>query len=565
MLEYMYMKKHVFIIILVLFIAAGADATERRNFYIESEYDLRGRDKLTAALIKITPQIYFYVDESWWNFINQDEIYQVLDELGKEFEDNIYPTLTSVFGPEWKPGIDKDSKITILIHPMKDSSGGYFSSKDEYSKFEASDSNEREMIYLNSEHIISPQNKSYLAHEFVHLITFHQKDNTHNVIEDVWLNEARAEYASTLMGYDDVYKGSNLANRAQFFSENPFDSLIEWEGEKSDYGIVNLFIQYLVDHYGIEILRDSLFSSEIGIESINYALDKNGFEQDFFQVFLDWTIAVFINDCSYGSKYCYTNENLQNLHVATRTNFLPMNGESTLTVVDTTKIWTGNWYKIIGGRNDLKLEFISSSAGCFKVPYITKSKAGSYKVDFLEFDNAQQDEIFIEDFSTEINSLIIIPIVKGDAQCADKLFHSFSWSVSIKKAKEESDLIKNLLAQIEQLTAEITRIQAKINSILANQGNQLGQQSQKTQIINNLYYGLTNNQQVRSLQEFLKSQSPEIYPEGLITGNFLTLTKNAVIRFQEKHALEILSPWELTKGNGFVGKLTRDKINELSR
>jgi len=37
----------------------------------------------------------------------------------------------------------------------------------------------------------------------------------------------------------------------------------------------------------------------------------------------------------------------------------------------------------------------------------------------------------------------------------------------------------------------------------------------------------------------------------------------AVIRFQEKYASEILAPWELTKGTGFVGKMTRAKINQL--
>ncbi|GAH80099.1 unnamed protein product, partial [marine sediment metagenome] len=79
----------------------------------------------------------------------------------------------------------------------------------------------------------------------------------------------------------------------------------------------------------------------------------------------------------------------------------------------------------------------------------------------------------------------------------------------------------------------------------------------------NLFYGLRNDARVRCLQEFLKSQGPEIYPEGLVTGNFLSLTKAAVIRFQEKYADEILAPWEIEKGTGFVGETTRAKINEI--
>lgn len=74
---------------------------------------------------------------------------------------------------------------------------------------------------------------------------------------------------------------------------------------------------------------------------------------------------------------------------------------------------------------------------------------------------------------------------------------------------------------------------------------------------------MMNNSEVRCLQEFLKNQGSEIYPEGQITGNFLSLTQAAVIRFQEKYASEILTPLGLPKGTGFVGNLTRIKINQL--
>ena len=41
-------------------------------------------------------------------------------------------------------GIDEDSRVTVLIHPMSQGIGGYFNSGDEYSLAQNSVSNERE-------------------------------------------------------------------------------------------------------------------------------------------------------------------------------------------------------------------------------------------------------------------------------------------------------------------------------------------------------------------------------------------------------------------------------------
>ena len=67
-----------------------------------------------------------------------------------------------------------------------------------------------------------------------------------------------------------------------------------------------------------------------------------------------------------------------------------------------------------------------------------------------------------------------------------------------------------------------------------------------------LYRGIKNNE-VKALQEFLK-QSPDIYPEGLVTGYFGPLTEAAVKRFQAKNSIESI---------GVVGPKTRAKLNEF--
>jgi len=557
--------KIVFILIFLLVpLFASADTLGQKvDFSIDSSYDLSNREQISAVLIGISHELYFYLDENWWqnqNFYQQNDIKNSINFLASEFENQIYPTLTYTFGSEWKPGIDGDERITILIHPMIKEAGGYFNSGDEYLKIQNPKSNQREMVYLNASHIDSPLAKSFLAHEFTHLITFNQKEKIQGVTEEIWLNEARSEYTPTLLGYDDEFEGSNLQNRVKIFLGKPHDSLTEWKNEKTDYGVLNLFTQYLVDHYGVKILVDSLQSSKIGIPSLNYALTKNGFKDDFSQIFTNWTITVLVNNCSLNEKYCYKNENLKNLRISAQTIFLPLIGESTLSIVNTTKHWTASWHKIIGGKKTLKLEFQGDSKVQFRVPYLVEDLEGKITIDFLKLDSQQKGIVYIPDFTIKNNSLTIIPSIQSKFSGFDglepPLQFSFIASIVERSPEEEAELIKKLLAQIEFLEKEIARLQAQINAILAKK---IG----TCTFSSNLYYGMMNNSEVRCLQEFLKSQGPEIYPESLVTGYFGPLTKAAVIKFQEKYKDEILTPLGLEKGTGYVGQMTRAKINEL--
>ena len=99
-----------------------------------------------------------------------------------------------------------------------------------------------------------------------------------------------------------------------------------------------------------------------------------------------------------------------------------------------------------------------------------------------------------------------------------------------------------------ELNEENTRVQEieKVNNDNINQDLQQG----------------STGKQVQKLQECL-SNFPDIYPNQKVTSTFGTETKEAIIKFQEKYADEILTPNNLTKGNGKVGLSTRTKLNEL--
>lgn len=72
----------------------------------------------------------------------------------------------------------------------------------------------------------------------------------------------------------------------------------------------------------------------------------------------------------------------------------------------------------------------------------------------------------------------------------------------------------------------------------------------------------SQSSEVRSLQECL-AELPDIYPEGEVTGYYGNKTKEAVIRFQEAYAEEILDPWGFSQGTGIVSRTTRAKLNEV--
>ncbi|MEK7658882.1 MAG: peptidoglycan-binding domain-containing protein [Patescibacteria group bacterium] len=541
----------------------AATFSEVVNFNIDENFDVSDRQQITTILIKTAPNLYFYVEKSWWDFQvqgKQNEILLRLDILSTEFQDKIYPTLTSVFGNEWKPGVDGDSRITVLFHSMKEGSGGYFRSADEYIKLQAPNSNEREMVYLPISYIDNPQLKVFLAHEFAHLITFNQKNKTFGVEEEVWLNEARADYTSTILGYDSAYQGSNLQKRVNDFLQKPYDSLTEWQDTKYDYAVVSLFNRYLVDHYSINILIDSLKTKLAGIPSINKALAENGYKEDFAQIFTNWTIAVAINDCSVNLKYCYLTTSLKNLRINPALNFLPIIGNSSLSVSNVIKNWAGNWQKFIGGNGDLKLEFSSLASLNFQVPYIIYDKDNNYSVKFLKLDRNEKGKIDIKKFGEDYNSLIIIPSLQTKLSGFDgfEFTYPYSFTVSItgEVSNEEQALIQKLLAQIDSLKKQIA-------AILAQRGGGGNTGNLCNRLDSNLYLGLQNSDDVKCLQNFLKLQGQDIYPEGLVTGIFGSLTKQAAIRFQEKYASEILIPVGLLRGTGYVGEVTRVKINSI--
>jgi len=399
----------------------AASLGEQVDFFVDSQYDITGRTQLTATLKIIGEYVYFYIDDEYWNNLNglsKNSLRETLEELADEFDQVIYPKERAVFGSEWSPGIDNDIRITVLVSELVDSAGGYVNIYDEYPKAEISSSNEREMIYMNTLAIFSQENKSFLAHEFQHLISFYQKTVLYDIEEDIWLNEARSEYAPTVCGYNDVYRSSYLADKVDIFLDEPSDPLAEWKNKLSDYGAVTLFMEYLTNHYGDDIVTKMILNNKVGIESINDALSSLGYDKSFSDVFTDWAIANYLNDCSIGNnnEYCYLGDlTYQRLNVDYSASY---SGFPNLIVSRSSSIkdWSPQWYRFRQGsvqetdKDTLKLEFIgSANNGDFQVPYIIEQGASKI-VNFMSLDDYQQSTVYIPNFTSLNKSIVMIPI-----------------------------------------------------------------------------------------------------------------------------------------------------------
>ncbi|MFH1938003.1 MAG: hypothetical protein ABIJ60_00505, partial [Patescibacteria group bacterium] len=401
--------------------AQAAELGEQVNFYVDSNYDISGRNQLNAELKVIGNFIYFYVEIDYYNRLNITQkslLKEKLKDLANEFDQVIYPKERAIFGSEWSPGIDNDVKITVLVSELVSDAGGYFNTFDEYPRSQVFESNEREMIYLNVLSIFNPKNKSFLAHEFQHLISFYQKTKLYGLEEEVWLNEARSEYAPTVCGYNDKYVDSYLANRVDTFLDEPSDSLTEWKNKVVDYGAASLFIHYLVDHYGEEVLTRMVLNNKVGIASIDKALSDLGHTETFSDIFADWSVANYLNDCQIGTenKYCYLNKNLtyQRLHTDYTVSY---SGFPNLIVSRSSSIkdWLSYWYRFRQGtvqstdRDTLKLEFTGSdNKGDFRVPYIVIDQNNQTTVKFISLED-QKGIAYIPNFTSLNKSVIMIP------------------------------------------------------------------------------------------------------------------------------------------------------------
>ena len=210
---------------------------------------------------------------------------RTINQAAAQIETAIIPINRELFGSEWQPGIDGEPQINIFnVSDMGESVLGYFSSADEFPPAVNPFSNAREMMYLNLNKLTIGEDEylSVIAHEYEHMIHWHQDRN-----ETIWLNEGMAEVAAAVNGYGD-------SDHMPSFLRDPDTPLTYFDYEGGDYGGAYLFSRYFYDRFGAEATRQLVQHPDNGIPSVEAVLATAAPELTFNQLFADWVALNYI-------------------------------------------------------------------------------------------------------------------------------------------------------------------------------------------------------------------------------------------------------------------------------
>ena len=543
-------KKLVLFLIVGLMVSAIPSLSlafwpQATTFFVESNYDLLNRTQIDVQLIKTTNQFYFYADKNWWdNLTTKNQVNSIIYNLASNFEYKTYPFLTNLLGSEDNPGVDNDSRIVVVLEPLKQSFGGYIQTGDQYFKTQYSRSNEGQIIYLNVNPIIqsSLDFLSYeLAHEFTHLITLKQKPEA-----ETWFYELMSEFAGQAIGVDIAQVTKKRAQNLLYSTET---NLKDWKNLDKDYGKVYLLGLYLKEQFGSQLFADALkYPSNDGIISLNQALKRTNPSLNFNDVYLNWLVTNLVNDCQNSSQYCYQNEALKDYSTIAYSYYLPMQAKSTLSVTDSIFSWTGKWQKITGGQGAVKLKFtIPQETPISKIPYIIEDNQGKKTLGFLDFTTTNIQEIYVNNMSSKNVAVYFIPFIGSQGQEGKVYYYSFEVQNLGNSSKIEEQVVESLLQKIAELKRQIAKLQLQLAMQKTYQSNQYC-----SVFSGDLYYGMTSPE-VKCLQQFLDNLGQNIYPEKLVTGYFGPLTQAAVKRYQALQGI-------IT--TGYFGPLTRAAANQ---
>jgi hypothetical protein len=256
--------------------------------------------EVTATCIAKSAHLYVYIENSVRNMLTNVEAIAI----AKEFDTRIYPNVRKWMGTEWKPGLDRDNHITLLMHDvgMNGSGleyGGYFAPADQLPT--APNSNRREMLYMDIFQFKERSRHTFyssLAHEFAHLVNWFQNGGT---TDQRWLEEGTASFVEWAV-YGNVH-----TIFVDGYLADPGVSLTYANTRDVYYGGAFMLMLYLYEQYGgPELIRGIIGTDALGEHGIDAALAGSGRSERFPDVFLNWGLANWMNAQAGNKRLGYT-------------------------------------------------------------------------------------------------------------------------------------------------------------------------------------------------------------------------------------------------------------------
>ena len=263
--------------------------------------------EVKATCVAISEHLYVYVENSVRDLFSDAEAVSV----ASEFDTRIYPKVRQWMGTEWKPGLDRDNRITLLMHDVGMNAsgrdyGGYFSPADQH--LTAPNSNRREMLFMDVYQFRERARHTFyssLAHEFAHLINWFQNGGT---TDQRWLEEGVASFVEWAV-YGTVH--TLFVDR---YLTTPHVSLTYTNTGDVYYGGTFMLLLYLYEQYGgAALIRAIVEQDALGEQAIDNAFAAQGASQRFPEVFLNWGLANWVNNTARGKQLGY--QHLQNRKV----------------------------------------------------------------------------------------------------------------------------------------------------------------------------------------------------------------------------------------------------------
>ena len=283
-----------------------------RQFFVDEEV-------INATLGSVTEHTYFWVQEG----LDLDPI--ALTQAAERFENEYYPLVVNLIGPEWRPGIDEDPHFSVLHLDNEMGANdelGYFNSGDEFPNSFYSDSNEQEMLYLNMGNLTVGEDLYYgtLVHEFQHLAQWNVDGN-----ETTWMDEGLAQMV-------ELYVGLETASAYDYLLA-PETQLNSWSYEDdvyAHYSASYLFMVYLWEQLGDAAIQEIARHPANGLAAVWSVLPGYQPELSLEQLLANWAAANYLDTPLPGREYNYERLDLEPVQVTDQARVLPFESVATV-------------------------------------------------------------------------------------------------------------------------------------------------------------------------------------------------------------------------------------------